>query len=805
MLCPNVRDVRRAWEGLSVGGHARVRLGVAVGAALGVLGLAFQLGQSSSGTDDPRRATPYAALTSVAPEPGDPHAARSDARAVLEGGRGKGTRPTPQASTAQPVLQPDESRPHTHAVDPRTGGLISVAGADDAVPNVDSLGPVHVDPLPAGTSLSDPVDTASLLERADLQASAPADAEPFTVGAAAPVGTPGVRSLSQHVTPSCTGTGTDGNRVQVLYVHEKSTVSRLAQVLPVLRNEVAGVDDVFAVSSEQTGGGRRVRWVHDASCFPVIRDVVVPDGALGADFWGTVTALKNLGYTDPHRKYLTFADANQLCGIGTSYNDAKPTGNYNDGYAASYARVDANCWSTGHSVAAHELTHNLGGVQAGAPHATVNGHCFDESDLMCYADGSPGVVMRQVCASAQEQLLDCNHDDYFNTNPAPGSFLALNWNTARSSFLDSAPVLGSTAPGVVLRASTAAAQTGDTVTLTATSPAAATWRWSTPSACALTPAAGQATLVCPATVTGPVTVTATATDVTTGGVDSGTVTVSLTRAAPPAAVPTVPTAATLGTAFPVKVTATGKAPFTYAWRAGVCTVADPAAASTTVSCPSGAAALDVPVSMLVTQADGQTVTGTRQVRATVPGAAPEATSWTVPRAASGSISSVLRRADGHGVAGRPVTVQVRWQGGTAYVDLARLTTNASGTASVGATYTRAGSFRFVSSTDSAYAGSVSQPVAVKVSTRLTASKPSRHRVVGTLASLAGPKVSGATLVLQRRLPTQVAWTEVARYRTDAYGKAARTVSPGRTTYFRWVYPGDGAHVASTSGRLTVYP
>jgi hypothetical protein len=31
------------------------------------------------------------------------------------------------------------------------------------------------------------------------------------------------------------------------------------------------------------------------------------------------------------------------------------------------------------------------------------------------------------------------------------------------------------------------------------------------------------------------------------------------------------------------------------------------------------------------------------------------------------------------------------------------------------------------------------------------------------------------------------------------------VSPGRTTYFRWVYPGDGAHVASTSGRLTVYP
>jgi hypothetical protein len=139
------------------------------------------------------------------------------------------------------------------------------------------------------------------------------------------------------------------------------------------------------------------------------------------------------------------------------------------------------------------------------------------------------------------------------------------------------------------------------------------------------------------------------------------------------------------------------------------------------------------------------------------------------------------------------------------VDLARRTTNASGTVSVGATYARAGSFRFVSGTDAAYAASVSQPVAVKVSTGLTGTKPSAHRVVGTLAALAGPKVSGATLVLQRRLPTRTAWTEVARYRTNAYGVAARTVSPGRTTYFRWVYAGDSQHGASSSGRLTVYP
>src|SRR3954451_18853567 len=298
----------------------------------------------------------------------------------------------------------------------------------------------------------------------------------------------------------------------------------------------------------------------------MIRSFSVPDGALGSDFWGTVTALKNLGYSNPHRKYLLFADANELCGIGTLYADTSVKGNYNDGYAASYSRVDTNCWSTSHSVAAHELTHNLGGVQAPAPHSTPNGHCYDDADLMCYVDG-PGVVMKQVCASAQEQLLDCNHDDYFNTDPAPGSFLAGSWNTARSSFLDVVPVLGS-APSVAVHASTATAQTGDTVTLTASAPAAAdpsavTWRWGSTAACRLTPSGATATLVCPATAAGAVTVTATATDAATGATTAGTATLTMTRAAAPTAVVTAPTSAVTGTPFTVGVAATGKGSIGY--------------------------------------------------------------------------------------------------------------------------------------------------------------------------------------------------------------------------------------------------
>ncbi|MEO5710735.1 MAG: hypothetical protein ABIQ59_13035 [Nocardioidaceae bacterium] len=330
------------------------------------------------------------------------------------------------------------SRPDTA---PGAMGPVAVADVQGSLEQ-GMRGPLHVDPLPVGVRLSDPVDTDSLLERAG-------DVEAVTASADAPVGTPGIRGLDSHVVPSCSGTGTDGKRVQVIYVHDQSTTSRFDQVLALLRNEVANVDDVFALSAEQTGGDRRVRWVHDATCLPVVRDVTVPDGALGASFGTTVAALKKLGFTDRNRKYLAFADADQLCGIGTLYNDTRLTGNQNDGYAASYARVDATCWSTSHSVAAHELTHNLGGVQQGAPHATVNGHCWDDSDLMCYDDGS-GVRPQQVCPPEQESLLDCNHDDYFSTAPAAGTFLAKSWNVASSGFLDPGPAAPGPAPSPVV-------------------------------------------------------------------------------------------------------------------------------------------------------------------------------------------------------------------------------------------------------------------------------------------------------------------------------------------------------------------
>jgi hypothetical protein len=93
--------------------------------------------------------------------------------------------------------------------------------------------------------------------------------------------------------------------------------------------------------------------------------------------------------------------------------------------------------------------HNLGGVQPEAPNATPSWHCTDESDEMCYVDGS-GVVMRMVCSGRDGTLFDCNHDDYFFAGAPPATnYLATHWNTAMSAFLVN--------PGVVADASPPAA------------------------------------------------------------------------------------------------------------------------------------------------------------------------------------------------------------------------------------------------------------------------------------------------------------------------------------------------------------
>ena len=721
----------------------------------------------------------------------------------------------------------DESKPHTHVVDPRTGGLVSVAGARGVVGDAEQLGAVHVDPLPAGVSLDDPTDTGTLFERAAADETTPDGA--LSAGSISPVGTPGIRTLSAHVTPSCSGSGTDGNRVQVLYVHEAGVASRLSSVLPVIRNEIANVDDVFALSAQQTGGQRRVRWVHDADCAPVVKNVTLPTGALGSDFWATVKAVKAAGYADPHRKYLMFADASKLCGIGTLYDDPSLTRNANDGANASYARVDATCWSSSHSVPAHELTHTLGSVLSTAPHATTNGHCYDESDLMCYDDGS-GIAMQKVCASAQEQLLDCGHNDYFSTKPPAGSFLAKHWNTASSSFLDDV-VVPPPAPPVTLTAAVKTARTGKAVALTATSTRPVTWRWSTSASACTTSStvSGRATLVCPSTVTGAVVVTATATDASTAAKGAGKVTVTMTRAPAPGARLTLPASATAGTAFTAQVAATGTGTLSYTWDGGRCTVTG-SGAKVAVTCPAATSASSATsvgsvgsvasvtsrtsVGVLVTQADGQRVRALAGVPVSTAAtglspavgqepltSTPATVVWGTTTRASGTLTTKVHDSSGAALAGLPVTLQARWTGTSSWVAVRSTSTDTLGRAVLRPTYPRAGSFRLVAA-DPDWTTNPSVGVAVAVAPRIAMSGPSAHRLTGTLSTASGARIPGLPVLLERKAPGH-AWTRVVTLRSSSAGAVSRVVRPSVRTSYRWVVRASSTVTAATSATRTL--
>ena len=394
----------------------------------------------------------------------------------------------------------------------------------------DTVACVHADDPPAGVDVTERPSTTELLARPGAGAAA--------YEAAAELGVPTPTTAASTATGPevpCSGDGQAGYRVQAMYVVEATKTNRYAALLPSLRLWAAGTDDVVNRSAALTGGVRHIRYVTDpaagGTCVADVINVTVPAGSM-TSFGSTVAAVQALGYTNPGRKYLMWTDAAVLCGVASLYISDGPTqANPNNGGYPQYARIDSGCWGYGdgagqHSVEAHELMHMLGGVQSSAPHSTKVGHCWDESDAMCYSDGG-GYAMKQICASSQEYFFDCNSDDYFSTLPPSGSYLATHWNAADSRFLigggdgsgggtsGSPTVLGATVsvnnpavPGLATQVSVAPQlPPGRTVARVA---------WTSKRAdCVFgTPAAEQSTVTCAATATGSTTVSVTVTDST---------------------------------------------------------------------------------------------------------------------------------------------------------------------------------------------------------------------------------------------------------------------------------------------------
>ncbi|MGW0395086.1 RICIN domain-containing protein [Streptomyces sp. NPDC003042] len=283
---------------------------------------------------------------------------------------------------------------------------------------------------PARPATDDPATT----EGGGRSQDAPA-ADAGAAAAAAPAPSAGGQALAAGPagqTVQCDGDGSTGNRVQVVYVHAPGR-DRYSEYVASFRKWAADADLIYAASAQETGGVRHIRYVTAADCTPTVLNIELPSSAL-AEFSATNAALAAKGLDRRDRKYMIFADSQVYCGIGTFNGDERPGQANLSNFGPSYGRTDSGCWG-GHT-AAHELGHNLGAVNNSAPNTSRGAHCTDEFDVMCYSDTPYYPKMRNVCTNqASENILDCNHDDYFHTSPRAGSYLATHWNMADNQFL----------------------------------------------------------------------------------------------------------------------------------------------------------------------------------------------------------------------------------------------------------------------------------------------------------------------------------------------------------------------------------
>ena len=351
----------------------------------------------------------------------------------------------PQPIAGVPEDEPERGLVYGGLV-PAKRGTPCVGGYEVGDPDTCAHGP---DPAPPGLDVKKPVAPIAAAEPAqpapvrdtrpapseatvawDLGAIVPADA-----GAGTPAIVPDAAPAAFTMGPNgvaCDGDGQSGQRVQVLYAYAAGSASRYAQFVASIRTWAAGVETIYNASAAETGGARHVRFVTTPECAVDVAEVEVPAGGLDT-FNQTISALRTLGFNKTDRKYMIFADADVYCGIGTFAGDER-TGSVNRSNGGpGYGRSDNGCWNP--AVAAHELGHNLGAVNDSAPNSSGAGHCVDERDLMCYRDSS-GQDTRVVCSERiGDQRLDCDHDDYYHTNPSAGSYLATHWNVADNEFL----------------------------------------------------------------------------------------------------------------------------------------------------------------------------------------------------------------------------------------------------------------------------------------------------------------------------------------------------------------------------------
>jgi hypothetical protein len=157
---------------------------------------------------------------------------------------------------------------------------------------------------------------------------------------------------------------------------------------------------------------------------------VLPTKSARTTFSTVVGDLRAAGFRSTTQKYVVFLDMNLACGcagLGTFHADDRPGIDNISNTGPDYAVIMQLAFEMP-MVVLHEAAHTLGAVQLSARDSSGAGHCNDGFDVMCYDDGGPRAAYRtSACATIR---FDCAHNDYFDPDPEPNSYLATHWNLA---------------------------------------------------------------------------------------------------------------------------------------------------------------------------------------------------------------------------------------------------------------------------------------------------------------------------------------------------------------------------------------
>ncbi len=209
---------------------------------------------------------------------------------------------------------------------------------------------------------------------------------------------------------------------QVLYAYPST--NRLATVTAQIRSAVRRMNAVL--NEESVASGSRT------ADFKVLCDgtgqiQLNAFQSSGNSYTNIVNAAKAAGFNKSNVDYTIFYDGSSgACGVGSYYSDERLIVDNNNNKGGGYGISYSGCWDG--RTPMHENGHNQGAVQYNSPYSTGSGaHCRDLADVMCYSDGGDrdtGTISR--CTDRMHY--DCGNDDYFDSAPEAGEYLATNWN-----------------------------------------------------------------------------------------------------------------------------------------------------------------------------------------------------------------------------------------------------------------------------------------------------------------------------------------------------------------------------------------